>query len=156
MSGIAELVAAYRTSTQVFLDAVARITPDTIDIRDSDGWSARQVVHHMADSEAQSYARLRRLLAEPGSVIQGYDEDAWSRSPKLGYESLPIEHSLAVVAAVRTASADLLERMSPSDLELHGEHTERGRFTVADWVRVYSSHPRDHAEQLLKAIDGKR
>jgi hypothetical protein len=34
-------------------------------------WSARQCIHHMADSEAQSYARLRRLVAEPeGSIIQ--------------------------------------------------------------------------------------
>lgn len=154
MSEITELTAAYRASTKTFLDAAAQITPDTIDTRHPEGWSARQVVHHMADSEAQSYARLRRLLAEPGSVIQGYDEDAWSRSPKLGYETLPIDNALAVFAAVRAASADLLERMTPSDLELHGQHTERGRITVADWVSIYSGHPREHAEQLLKALRG--
>lgn len=35
----------------------------------------RQVIHHVADSATQSYARLRRLLAEPlGSIIQGDDE----------------------------------------------------------------------------------
>lgn len=155
MTDIRALADAYRDSTQVFVDAASRITESNIDTRHPGGWSARQVVHHMADSEAQSYARLRRLLAEPGSTIQGYDEDAWSRSPKLGYETLPIAHSLAVFAAVRAASADLLERLSPGDLELHGEHTERGRFTVADWVRIYSGHPRDHAEQLLKALRGE-
>lgn len=155
MNAMQSMVDTYRTSTQTFLDAASRITPENIDTHHPEGWSARQVVHHMADSEAQSYARLRRLLAEPGSTIQGYDEDAWSRSPKLGYETLPIEHSLAVFEAVRAASADLLERLEPSDLDLHGEHTERGRFTVTDWVRIYSKHPADHAEQLVKALRGE-
>lgn len=156
MTDIAALVAEYRASTQSFLDAVSRITPDTLDARHPDGWSARQIVHHIADSEAQSYARLRRLLAEPGSIIQGYDEDAWSRSPLLGYEELPIENALAVFTAVRAASAALLARLTPNELAHHGEHSESGRYTVADWVRIYSSHPREHGDQLLKALRGEQ
>ena len=155
MTDMAQLAAAYRTATDVFIAAAAQVTDANIDVRHPDGWSARQIVHHMADSEAQSYARLRRLLAEPGSTIQGYDEDAWSRNPKLGYEALPIENALAVFVAVRAASLDLVQRLAPADLELHGEHTERGRFAVADWLRIYSNHPRDHAEQLLKALRGE-
>ncbi len=59
----------------------------------------------MADSEAQSYARLRRLISEaPGSSIQGCDEAAWADNATLGYTSLAINTSLAVVAAVRAAS----------------------------------------------------
>ena len=156
MSDIAAMTASYLDATSVFLTAASKITEATLDRRLRDGWSARQIVHHMADSEAQSYARLRRLLAEPGAVIQGYDEDAWSRSPKLGYETLPIEHPLAVFAAVRAASADLLGRLQPSDLDLHGEHTEIGRYTVAEWIRIYSDHPRDHAEQLLQALGAEQ
>ena len=49
---------------------------------------------------------LRRLLAEPaGSLIQGYDEAAWARCHALGYEELPVENSLRVIAAVRAASS---------------------------------------------------
>ena len=58
-----------------------------LDKTDSEGWSPRQVIHHMADSEAQSYARLRRLIAEPGTTIQGYDEGKWAEDPTLGYKS---------------------------------------------------------------------
>jgi hypothetical protein len=43
----------------------------------------------IADSEAQSYARIRRLLAEPlGSVLQGYGEAAWANNATFGYEEL--------------------------------------------------------------------
>jgi hypothetical protein len=109
----------------------------------------------MADSEAQSYARLRRLLAEPeGSVIQGYDESAWAESKNLGYEELEVTHSFAVTISVRNASADLIRRMSMADLEKFGTHTERGKFTISDWLKAYSNHPFDHGAQLERAIKG--
>lgn len=74
---------------------------DQIDRRVAGGWTARQIIHHVADSETQSYVRLPRLIAEPeGSLIQGYDEAAWAESDALGYRDLAIEHSLAVFAAV--------------------------------------------------------
>jgi hypothetical protein len=65
-------------------------------------WNARQVVHHVADSEARSYARLRRLIAEPGTQIQSYDEAGWGENETLGYKVLPVENSLAVFRAVRS------------------------------------------------------
>ena len=61
MNDMAQLAARYHTATDVFIAAAAQVTDANIDVRHPDGWSARQIVHHMADSEAQSYARLRRL-----------------------------------------------------------------------------------------------
>ena len=84
-------VAAYSMATSQFLHAATIVNDDNLDRHVEGGWSARQVIHHVADSEAQSYARLRRLLAEPaGSVIQGYDEAAWAECAQLGYRVLPI------------------------------------------------------------------
>ena len=68
---------AFQASTGVFLHAARAVPADRLDSHEPGDWSARQIIHHVADSEAQSYARLRRLLAEPdGAVIQGYDESA--------------------------------------------------------------------------------
>lgn len=47
------------------------------------------------DSEAQSYARLRRLVAEPGTSIQDYDEVKWAENQDLAYEVLKVSHSIA-------------------------------------------------------------
>ena len=150
---IKESVHAYEHATDYFLQEVLVVTADNIDRHVEGGWTARQVIHHIADSEAQSYARLRRLLAEPeGSVIQGYDEAAWAQCDQLGYEELPIEHSLDVFRAVRAASLDVLRRLAPRDLDRFGEHSESGRYTLAMWLDIYTEHPRAHAEQLLEAV----
>ena len=148
-----ERVADYESATSHFLEVVEAINDANVDRHVEGGWSARQVIHHVADSEAQSYARLRRLLAEPtGSAIQGYDEAAWAECDALGYRELAIEHSLGVFAAVRRASLDVLARVTHDDLYRHGEHSESGRYTLDDWLDIYCQHPRLHAAQLLEAI----
>jgi hypothetical protein len=130
-----EAAAAYEAGTQYFLNLARAITPDLMDVHAENEWSARQCIHHMADSEAQSYARLRRLIAEPeGSIIQGYDEGAWANEPKLAYADGPVANSIAVLAAVRASSLDLIKRLEESDLEKFGEHTEAGKYTVARWL----------------------
>lgn len=146
---------AYVDATKYFFDCVAKTTSDNLDNHHPEGWSARQVIHHMADSEAQSYVRLRRLLAEPaGSVIQGYDEGAWAECLSLGYATLPIESALEVIAAVRASSALVLEQVTDEDLTRFGTHTESGRYTLADWIDIYTQHPHEHGDQLLRALDG--
>ena len=143
----------YEESTRYFFEKFARVTADDVDKHLSDGWSPRQIVHHMADSETQSYARLRRLIAEPtGSVIQGYDEAMWAENPTLGYTELPIENSIAVYKAVRAASLDILKRMQLEDLARSGVHTASGHYTMLDWLRAYTNHPRAHADQMMEAI----
>ena len=154
---LAEQVAAYEAATRAFLEQAAALDRSKLDAKHPEGWSSRQVIHHLADSEAQSYARLRRIVAEPlGSIIQGYDEGAWAASPALGYESDPIETPLAVFAAVRAGSLAVLRHLSDADLERYGDHSERGKFTIADWLKVYSRHPLEHGEQMAKALRGEK
>jgi hypothetical protein len=152
-----ERIAAYQAATKAFEDQVAALDRLKLDAKHPEGWSPRQVIHHLADSEAHSYARLRRLVAEPaGSIIQGYDEGAWATSPALGYETDPIETSLAVFSAVRAGTHNVLQHLAEADLARYGEHSERGRFTLDDWLRIYSKHPTEHGEQLAKALRGER
>ena len=150
-----EAAAAYEAATQYFLNLARGVTAEVIDLHAENEWSARQCIHHMADSEAQSYARLRRLVAEPeGSTIQGYDENLWAVAPQLGYESAPVENSIAVFAAVRAGSLDIVKRLEESDLEKSGIHTEAGQYTIAKWLEGYTNHPKDHGDQLVRALKG--
>ncbi len=144
----------YEASTKYFSDLISGLSAKDLSKSEPGGWTPRQVIHHTADSEAQSYARLRRLVAEPiGSQIQGYDENAWAANSILGYTELPVENSIAVYVSVRSASLDVIKRLTLTDLERHGMHTERGKVTIADWLRDYSNHPRDHAGQIEKALN---
>ena len=147
-----EFADKYKSATEEFLNVVANLKPFELDKSDSEGWTPRQVIHHMADSEAQSYARLRRLIAEPGSSIQGYDEGKWAENSTLGYKSEDIQISLDVIKAVRESSYLLVTRLKESDLELSGVHTESGKYTVKNWLETYSKHPVDHANQIREQI----
>lgn len=150
---IAALASEYEASTAYVTEIIESLSESDLDKHQEGGWSPRQIIHHLADSEAQSYARLRRLIAEPeGSLIQGYDEGAWASNEILGYAKLPVENSIAVFAAVRAASLGILRRLKESDLSRAGVHSESGEYSVAKWIKVYSNHPRDHGNQIKEAL----
>jgi len=146
------MIENYRKATEQFIEVATQLSDVQLDMRKDQGWSARQVIHHVADSEAQSYARLRRLIAEPGTQIQGYDEGAWGENETLGYSDLPIENSLAVFKAVRASSLEILKRISTAQLDNAGIHSESGRYTVKDWIETYTKHPSEHAEQIRSGL----
>ena len=149
---IEQIAAAYEAATKEFLLIATSVPDNKLDVNDGQNWSSRQVIHHCADSEAQSYARLRRLVAEPNPVIQGYDENLWAQDPTLGYTELPIENSIAVFAAVRAASLDIIKRLKPEQLELAGIHTEVGEYSLKRWLETYTRHANDHAEQIKQNL----
>ena len=148
-------VKQYEAATRRFEELVSNLVEADLDTKHQGGWSPRQIIHHVADSEAQSYARIRRLIAEPiGSLIQGYDEAAWAENPILGYEVLDISASMAVFSAVRASTLEILKRLNESDLERHGEHSESGNYVVREWFEDYVAHPDDHGDQLKRALQG--
>ena len=149
---INELAAQYEAATQEFLTLVEKLSNSDLDKSDAEGWTPRQVIHHVADSEAQSYARLRRLIAEPGTQIQGYDEGKWAENPTLGYATTDVETSVAVFTAVRKSSHQLLLRLTEAQLENKGVHTESGEYSVKMWLETYTNHPVDHANQIRQQL----
>ncbi len=152
MTDRAALLERFRSGYDAVEAALDGATDAELD-RDPGGgeWTARQVAHHLADSEATAYVRLRRLIAEDAPVIQGYDEPEYAR--RLHYDR-PIAPSLAVLRAVREASLQLLETLTPAEWERSGSHSDSGRYAVDDWLRIYASHSHDHAEQIRRARTG--
>jgi hypothetical protein len=144
-----QIATEYEEATNIFLKAFEQLSPADLDKPKKDGWNPRQVIHHLADSESQSCARLKRLIAEPGSVIQGYDENKWADALTLGYKELPIENSLALFKASRAVSVEIIKRLTVEQLSNAGIHTESGAYDVRKWLKSYINHPKDHAKQLL-------
>ncbi len=145
---MSDYAAEYKSATEEFLLLAQSLKSSDLDRTDEQGWTPRQVIHHVADSEAQSYARLRRLIAEPGTTIQGYDEGMWAENKTLGYKETPVESSLAVFAAVRESSYQLILRLSEEQLANSGTHSESGQYSVKTWLETYTNHPKDHAGQI--------
>jgi hypothetical protein len=146
-----DLVARYRAGAAHVDAALAGAAEADLDLRSAgpDSWCARQVVHHLADSETNSYIRIRRLLAEPApTAIQGYDEAHWA--DVLHYDR-PIAASLAVFRAVRAASSELLDTLVDADLQRSGSHSDSGTYSVRDWLAIYADHAEAHAAQIRAA-----
>jgi hypothetical protein len=153
MTDRSALLDRYRTGSAAVDEALAGITDEELDRRPPDGgWTARQVAHHLADSEAMAYTRLRRLVADADPVvIHGYDEPRWA--DRLHYDR-PITDAIAVMHAVRTASAALLHVLTAEEWERRGTHTEGGAYSVVRWLEIYAEHPHEHAAQIRAARGG--
>jgi hypothetical protein len=150
----AALIDQYEAGPAAVRDALAGITADELDRRPQVGaWTAREVVHHLADSETTSYIRLRRMLAIDGAEIQSYDEAAWAAEPRLAYDG-PIEPPLAVVEAVRAATTVVLRRLDDADFTRPGFHPEHGSYSVQIWLEIYAEHAHVHADQIRRARQG--
>jgi hypothetical protein len=149
----AALIERYRTGTADVVAALAGITDEDLDRQPAapGEWTARKIAHHLADSEAMAYIRLRRLIAEDDPLIAGYDEPEWAR--RLHYER-PIASSIAVLAAVRASSLELLERLGEADWTRMGTHSDSGRYDVETWLEIYAAHSHDHAAQIRAARAG--
>jgi hypothetical protein len=152
MADRAALIAKYKEGADVIVAATAGLSDADLDRRPGpDDWTAREVVHHLADAETRSAVRLRQLLAEDDPVIQGYDEELYAK--KLAYDR-PIALSIALVKAVRAATAELLDTLTDADFARSGTHTESGAYSVDTWLELYAAHGHDHAEQLAAAARG--
>lgn len=145
----AELIARYRAGVGEVDAALAGADDADLDAVPPDGgWTARMVIHHLADSESNSYLRVRKLLAEDEPAIQGYDEERFAR--RLHYER-PAETSLAVFRAVRESTAELLDSLGDEDWNRTGTHSESGAYSMESWLEIYAAHAFDHAEQIRRA-----
>lgn len=143
------LIERYKAGYQAVVDALQGITEAELDRRAAPGsWTAREIVHHLADSEMTSAIRLRRLLAQDAPLIAGYDEEEFAR--RLHYDR-PIDTSLEALRAARRASASILEVLTEDEWAREGTHSDSGRYTVETWLELYAAHAHVHAAQIARA-----
>lgn len=112
------------------------------------GWTVRQVVHHIADSHAQSYIRVKLALTEDKPTVKAYDEAAWAALPD---SKLPIESSLGMIEAAHLRLIALLEPLSDTALQQTAFlHPERGEVTLANNLALYAWHGRHHLAHITR------
>src|SRR5688500_614751 len=125
------------------------ITDAELEAREAPGeWSPGELGHPRADSEMTAALRLRLLIAQDAPPLLGYDQEAFVRHL---YPDRPIAPSLAAFEAARAATAPILRRLSEEQWRRAGMHSESGRYTVEDWLRIYGVHAHDHADQIRRA-----
>ncbi len=146
-----KLIDQYKDGYRVVAEALAGASDEELDTRPAPNkWTAREIAHHLGDSEMTAAVRLRLLLAVDNPQIVGFDQDVFAR--QLHYDR-PYEASIEVFKSARRSTAEILERLSDADWSRGGTHSEHGRYTVERWLEIYSTHAHKHAEQILVARD---
>jgi hypothetical protein len=141
------LIRQYAEGPGRLRQALAKVPEEARKWRPAPGeWSAHEVVCHCADSETNAAARIRYVVAEKDPVVLGYDENAWAI--RFDYHGHPLETALATVEAIRANTAAVIRRLPDSAWEREGRHTESGRYTAEDWLKMYAQHLEDHAQQI--------
>jgi DinB family protein len=145
-----KLIDQYTDGYRVVAEALIGVDDDELDARPAPAkWTAREVVHHLADSELTAATRLRLLVGTDNPQIYGYDQDQFAN--RLFYDR-PIEASLDAFKTARRTTGEILGRMSEADWARGGTHTEHGgRYTPERWLEIYGQHAHRHAEQILVA-----
>ncbi|HZP04017.1 MAG TPA: bacillithiol transferase BstA [Terracidiphilus sp.] len=109
------------------------------------GWTVRQVVHHLADSHANSYIRFKLALTEDWPTIKPYDEAAWAR---LADSRLPIDGSLVFLDSLHARWVALLESLAEADFERGYNHPENGRQSLGVALALYAWHSQHHTAHI--------
>ena len=142
-----QLIRQYAAGVDEVVQALKDFPEDSIAAHPLPGkWSAREIVHHLADSETTSAQRLRKLLAEEFPVIQGYDQDKYAIL--LRYNVRDIAPALEAFRAARKTTLQLIESMTDEDWKLKGWHTEHGIYSADLWLEIYAVHAHNHAAQI--------
>jgi hypothetical protein len=110
------------------------------------GWTARQVVHHMADSHMNSYVRFRLALTEDTPTIKPYAENRWAELPDA--RTADPEVSLHLLEALHHRWVLLLKSLTPSQWASKLRHPEVGEMDLDRMVQLYAWHSRHHIAHL--------
>ena len=117
-----------------------------------EGWTIRQVVHHLSDSHHNSYTRFKWALTEDKPVIKAYYEQLWAEL--FDTKTAPIEMSISHLKAVHSKLVYLVKGIHVSSLDkafIHPEGNET--VTLKENLGIYawhSNHHYAHIENLLK------
>jgi hypothetical protein len=150
-----KLIQQYADGPARLRSAFEKVPPEVRQWRPAPGeWSAHEVVVHCADSEMNGAMRIRYLGAEKEPVLAGYDQELWAR--QYDYHAHPLEAAFAAVDAARSNTVPLLRRLPDEGWLRAGRHTESGRYTGEDWLRIYAEHLEIHARQIESNVEAWR
>ena len=130
-----------------FRQAVSGLNEEQIDMPyRPEGWTIRQLVHHVADSHINSFCRFKLGLSEEIPTIKPYDEALWAEMPDS--KNAPINLSLNLIDGIHARWTMLLKSMTEEDFAREINHPERGTMSLNVLLALYDWHSRHHTAHV--------
>jgi uncharacterized damage-inducible protein DinB len=111
-----------------------------------EGWTVRQLVHHVPDSHLNAYIRFKLAITEEKPTIKTYEEKLWSELQDA--RTAPIEISLALLDALHKRWVIFLQSLNPPDFARQLHHPELGTMNLDTLLRLYAWHGRHHVAHI--------
>jgi uncharacterized damage-inducible protein DinB len=119
-----------------------------------DGWTVRQLVHHIPDSHLNAYCRFRLALTEHTPTIKPYQEALWAELPDA--RTMPVGPSIELVDGLHRRWLGLMQDMTPEQWERAFVHPEHPRpMTLWQTAALYAWHSRHHVAHITSLRDRK-
>jgi uncharacterized damage-inducible protein DinB len=127
--------------------AIKRLSQKQLRKRPAPGkWSIAEILAHLADTEVVAAWRMRLILGNDGTPIQGFDQDVWAKTFR--YEEQDPDHSLKLFRVLREGNLALLQQVPRKLWQNHGMHSERGKETISHIVQLFAGHDLNHLQQV--------
>jgi hypothetical protein len=111
-----------------------------------EGWTVRQVAHHVPDSHLNAYIRYKLALTEDEPTIKPYAEDRWARLADT--QATPVEVSLAMLDSLHDRWVRLLRSLQSEDWKRAFRHPELGLVSLEKNLALYAWHGRHHVAHI--------
>jgi uncharacterized damage-inducible protein DinB len=127
--------------------AVAGLTDSRLDTPyRPQGWTLRQVVHHVADSHINAYQRFKLALTEDHPRIKTYREKLWAE--EVDARTLPVEVSLKLLEAMHERWVTRLRTMDDAAFARTLDHPEQGAVNLDFMLALYAWHGPHHTAHI--------
>ena len=139
-----DAIEAHQTNMRA---AVAGLSDEQLDTPYRDeGWTVRQVVHHVVDSHVNSYVRFKLAVAQDHPTIGTYEQALWAELPEA--KGAPAEMSLALLDALHARWVAFLRGLGADDFRRTMHHPEYGDITVDLLLEIYGWHCPHHEAHI--------
>lgn len=112
-----------------------------------EGWTVRQVIHHMADSHLNSYIRFKWTLTEDKPIIKAYHEDRWATLEDA--KDADIEMSLSLIESLHTRWVYMLKNLTSDELQRTFIHPVSDKeISLVQLIAMYAWHSEHHLAHI--------
>ncbi len=145
----AELIRKIAHFPAELAEVVDQIEPEALDAPCGGTWTARQNIHHLADSHIQGFVRMKLMLAHDNPPIVPYDQDAFVE--QVDARTADVGVTVRMIADLHERWVLLLHDLTDEQWGRTGEHLTEGTKTLDDLLAIYAHHGTEHLTTLRTA-----
>ena len=113
-------------------------------------WSIKEILHHLADAEMVLHYRLKKIIAEPNSLLWGYDQNLWA--DRFDYQQASLTAAKDLFELMRNLNIQIVQEYLDIYADNNWVHSGMGRRTLAEEMEKIGNHNATHLAQIELAL----